>query len=156
MVISRLGIMTGCYRLVRINVVWYGRARIPILGIDADAGRGQSGEDTFSPKYPIESRQVVLNTLAESPESRPCDLAHSRWKTAHLLKLREQPARAGRGLLTTVHYTACLCRSCGVLAFSCAYRPSALGAVGLFNLQSTTNRKMARPLSTPCRVTCDV
>ena len=31
--------MTGCYRLVRIIVVWYGQAPLPILGLDADAGR---------------------------------------------------------------------------------------------------------------------
>ena len=49
-VISSLDSMTGCYRLVIINVVWYGRAPLPILGLDADAGRAQSGVDRFSLK----------------------------------------------------------------------------------------------------------
>ena len=31
--------MTGCYRLVIIIVVWYGQAPLPILGLDAAAGK---------------------------------------------------------------------------------------------------------------------
>ena len=55
-VISSLGVMTGCYHLVRINVVCYDRAPIPILGLDAAAGGGQSGVGRLSPKWPIESK----------------------------------------------------------------------------------------------------
>ena len=49
-VISSLSVMTGCYHLVRINVVCYDRAPIPILGLDAAAGGGQSGKARVSPK----------------------------------------------------------------------------------------------------------
>eukprot|EP00964_Phaeocystis_antarctica_P086273 scaffold54623_cov53-Phaeocystis_antarctica.AAC.1 len=42
--------MTGCYRLVRTNVVCYDRAPIPILGLDAAAGGGQSAVGRLSPK----------------------------------------------------------------------------------------------------------
>ena len=56
MIISSLSIMTGCYQLVIIIVVWYGEAPLSILGLDAAAGRGQSGVGCLSPKWPIESK----------------------------------------------------------------------------------------------------
>ena len=63
MVISSLSVMTGCYHLVRINVVCYDRAPIPILGLDAAAGGGQSGKARMTPKWPIESKHepIVIN-----------------------------------------------------------------------------------------------
>ena len=62
-VISSLSVMTGCYHLVRINVVCYDRAPIPILGLDAAAGGGQSGVGCLSPKWPIESKHepIMIN-----------------------------------------------------------------------------------------------
>ena len=62
-VISSLSVMTGCYHLVRINVVCYDRAPIPILGLDAAAGGGQSGVGRLSPKWPTESEHepIVIN-----------------------------------------------------------------------------------------------
>ena len=62
-VISSLSVMTGCYHLVRINVVCYDRAPIPILGLDAAAGGGQSGVGCLSPKWPTESKHepIVIN-----------------------------------------------------------------------------------------------
>jgi len=59
-VISSLSVMTGCYHLVRINVVCYDQAPIPILGLDAAAGGGQSGVDRLSPKWPIESKHELI------------------------------------------------------------------------------------------------
>ena len=62
-VISSLSVMTGCYHLVRINVVCYDRAPIPILGLDAAAGGGQSCVGCLSPKWPIESKHepIMIN-----------------------------------------------------------------------------------------------
>eukprot|EP00964_Phaeocystis_antarctica_P155597 scaffold124837_cov21-Phaeocystis_antarctica.AAC.1 len=55
--------MTGCYRLLRNNVVCYDRAPIPILGLDAAAGGGQSGAGRLSPKWPTESKHepIMIN-----------------------------------------------------------------------------------------------
>ena len=62
-VISSLGVMTGCYHLVRINVVCYDRAPIPILGLDAAAGH----YDNYAPiPKPIPRRLL----LALSREAR--------------------------------------------------------------------------------------
>ena len=62
-VISSLSVMTGCYHLVRINVVCYDRAPIPILGLDAAAGGGHSGDYRMPPKWPIESKHepIMIN-----------------------------------------------------------------------------------------------
>ena len=63
MIISSLSIMTGCYRLVRNNVVCYDRAPIPIIGLDAAAGGGQSGVGRLSPECPTESKYepIMIN-----------------------------------------------------------------------------------------------
>ena len=58
-VISSLSVMTGYYHLVRINVVCYDRAPIPIMGLDAAAGGGQSGDYRMPPKWQIESRHEL-------------------------------------------------------------------------------------------------
>ena len=49
--------------MVRINVVCYDRAPIPILGLDAAAGGGQSGDYRMPPKWPIESKHepIIIN-----------------------------------------------------------------------------------------------